>query len=279
MANDINGTETSAIEGDFFPPTRPRRPRHRVGQRNVAKPGYRSEPRDLKSFLFKPAQRSKLRKVLGECQGGRKELETELRCIATQHRHFRGQPQPSREEAAYQLKLLGYLAGKISRGGCKSASALTEFGEVLDDLNDIARLGLWRALGSHPAWPKLAASSGRESTMTPFKYLARRPIDRIVVAEAAIEASRQLKTKGDYSDLDLAISVAACASLFERWTGRQATYSTIGARRHGEDLDGNEPSSACARFVTEFFEIVDPDLGMAKAHNALRSWLASRSTA
>ena len=281
MAGAENGKENGARSIAQYPESRPRPPRQRAAKRHVASLGDRSSPREVKAFNFASEEVERLEEILGERSAAAEsqfELCELLEHVASQHLHWRGQPPPSKTEARYQIELLAFLAGRILSLKRQIDKAQREFGETLDDLNDMARSALWQAIGEHPDWKTISGRAGTDDHFTAMEYLQGEDIDVEYVGKCAASLLSRLDTRGDYADLDLALSVAELVTLFEDWTGESATFSTVGVRRRNRGEPANHPASQCGRFVAGFFDIVDPKIGPSKPVNALRKLIQSRTS-
>ena len=188
MAVAGNGKGTHGKGSLRFPEFRPRKPRQRAAKRRVAKPGDRSEPRDVECFEFSAVQLDELHIIFGS-RAATDEQQSDLRArldhIASQHLHWRGQPSPSKSEARYQIEMLAYLAGRIEGNRSGIAKARQEFFETLDDLNDLARAALWQQMGEHADWPDIAEKAEHRQHVTPMEYLAGEAVDVEFVGECA----------------------------------------------------------------------------------------------
>ena len=215
----------------FCPDSRPRKPRNRASYRNVTSPGSRSQPREIKPYKFpadEPDERKKLKElkaILGSGQTSTVDLWQRLEFVAGQNLHWHRQPQPSKSEARYQIKLLAFQAGRILSQKGNMDKARREFSETLDDLNDLARTALWCAISEHPDWKIISEGAGADENFTPEEYLQGNDVDVELIGQCVAAIYRRLETRGDYADFDLALSVAELVPLFEDWTGEKATWS------------------------------------------------------
>lgn len=281
MAGAANGNESGDNMFAKYPDSRPRRPRQRAAKRQVADPGDRSSPREVETFHLDLEKLEKLEAILGErcvTSNMKFELREQLEHIASQHLHWRGQPQPSKSEARFQIELLADLAGRILSQKGDIEKAQREFSATLSDLNDVARAALWQAIGEHPYWKTLSKRAGTGERFTPEEYLRGDNVDVGLIGQCAAGLISRIRSRGDYADLDMALSVAELVTLFEDWTGERATFSTVGIRRRSRDEPANHPASPCSRFVADFFAIVDPGTGPTKPVGALRKLLRSRAS-
>ena len=285
MAEADNGKGDEDESLVVYPKSKPRKPRNRAVKRHIAEPGLRSAPRDVEAFKFpvKDAMDRKqledLEAMLGECASPAFNLRERLEIIARQHLHWRGQPPPSKSEARYQIEMLAWLAGQIQSKRSGDAKAHQKFLETLDDLNDRARAALWQEIGEHADWPQIEKQAENPAQFSPMEYLKSDALDVGFIGRSAASLASRLKTRGDYSDMDLALSVSELVKLYEDCTGDRATWSVWRERGGIIKRDEHSAVSQCTRFVVQFFAIVEPGTGPSKPVNALKRFLAWRSKA
>ncbi|MEH6791102.1 hypothetical protein [Parasphingorhabdus sp.] len=254
---------------------RPRPPRQRSDYRNVADLGDHPEPIEIEPFCLRPDQIANLQSVLGKRADNDLDLGVWLEHIASQYLCWRKQPQPSKSVAKFQIELLAHLARKLDDQQASEDQVRQDMMQSVMGLNGLAHSMLWYAIENHSDWPNIIAGLDVAGGKTAFEYLTQEDIDLTFIGQCA-QSLLPVSSRGDYPDMDLALTVQDLVAFYEKYTGGWATYSTLGKRRNKSNEPGSAPASACSLFTIAFFGIVDPRMAPSKPANSLKKYLSSR---
>ena len=248
----------------------PRFPRGRAAKRPVADIGFEAGFTEIKSCVLNKPALVQLARLVPNRQNTRA-LWQGLQELAGDYLRWLDQPQPSKEETTYQLKVIRLLAESELNGGTDSRARAAELRRRwIAILNEDASFRFNIELKS-----LVFETAGRLANAT--------AVDPSIVFQAAVAAHAKCARRGDYPDPSLHLAILQLIDLFEACSQNtgdpfKITSHTVGVgpvtaagtRRQVAD-------SALSNFITEFFAQVGTPVEKTKITGALKAIRKSRA--
>jgi hypothetical protein len=216
----------------------------------------RDEVVEVRKVEIDDTAMAKLLDLLGVQRDERAAVALELNKIATRHATWRAQEEDSsRKRSIAALEVLKKAADRLAKTG--NSSNRDEVWAVVQQICDVAEAPFLVRLASlhHRAGLDADAAFARSESV----------LDRPDLIAAAAQGARdELGVRGPRPDNSLYLTVKRLVDLFERTTGRVATY-------------GQSAPSPAGRFIEAFFAEVEPRLPRSRPDEALRRIIAERN--